>query len=623
MRSFLYGRYDVLRGARGYEIFAASRELSRDLIRQLTPCFSTQDPHFSMLQTLADFYVYFPTGSGEWVFGRGCVEERGDYSYYMLHGLVLDESQRKSLDYNPFRLAHLLRPQVGDDRRLPLLTQEALANAASMHEERCLKVFQTLAETQELWRFHALGLLMERLLRLKKQQTGGRLVHDYHPSLDANLWIFFFELLPLSWRKQLSVATLDAFLKLPTHVQGSFQPDQHQDGIAYVPLTLPEPTALGQFLLELAGEPQNLQQQRLQLLNALRDDAQETGIASDVYADQIEAIAKALIRPSIRTMQRWQTISTGRRLFAWKAHFLIQVWERHAHETQYFPNLAATMVASMQADYERLQSTLSPDEDGRLRQTLDRLILRVEGLANRELILMVLGSPRLAADYFPKVEDQTLVEALFRESLEQPLFESLLRNRLQWRPVWSEALNQLWSHPQMLHLPPDLLAQIFDALLEWDTRLALSRVLQDAFLDHPERFESFLKSLTHGTQILSRVVSLIGRQLAHASAQEAGQWLQLLGVCLKVNANHCEGLIAHWIKQRQVEYLLPKLAQDPALGERFLDVWTQHATDRLERLRVLYLAKCLYPQKHPYQWPRKTLVNWLKRNAMFEYLMQV
>lgn len=622
MKSFLYGRYDVLRGARGYEIFAASREIDRQLIRQLTPCFSTQDPDFSMLQTLGEFFVYFPIGNGDWVFGKGNVEERGDYFYYMLHAIVLSESMRKALGYNPFRLASLLSPLIGDNRQLPELSandfEQIKCNPLSL--EQCLKA---LTGEGRGFRLNAVGLLLDHLLRLRKQSPGARLVFDYHVHCDANLWLMVYEMLPVSWRKQLSISSLDAFLKLPTHLQGSFQPSQKSDKIAYVPLQTGHPSTLGHFFNQLLEEPLELSRQKLQLLKALRDDTADEGHSAQTYADHLAAITKALVRPSIRTMQRWQEIDAGKRLFRWKAFFLGQIWQRHAAEKQLFPQVASGIVASMQKDFERLAPKLTHEEGNELKAVLNKLILQVEGLKNQELILMVLGSPSLAADYFPRLEDEDLAQALLDVPLSDKVFQKLLENRLHWRADWSEPLNALWGLRQTTQLPVPLLAQIFDSLLTMDTRFAIHQVITQRFLEEPEAFAEFLDCLSHSKQILSRFIGKIGRLLAHAEQKDVYGFRKLLILCHQKHPDRFEILVANWINQPMADRLMPKLAPDSELASVFLKLWLENAKDDLARLRVLYFTKKIYPNTHPYDWPESKAISVLKGNAMFECLLEV
>ena len=624
MRQFLYGRYDVLRGARGYEIFAADRGLSRDLIRKLTPCFSTQDPDFNILQTLGEFFVYFPTDQGDWVFGKGNVEERGDYFYYMLHAVVLDENERRSLGYNPFSMAHLLNPLIGEQRQLPELPNLPLETYRQNGLETLRDVFSEMAEDREPLRPWAIGLILDRLLRLKAKRDGAPLAYHFHPNLNAGVWLAVFEFLPVDWRRRLSLSTLDTFLKLATHIQGRTMGRSREpvkgECLSLVP---PEQTPLGQFLGELGQVDETLQRQRLQMLFALRDDASEEGVAAGIYAEHLGAISRAMVRPSIRTMQRWQTIAVGRRLFAWKVHFLGQIWERHAEERHYFPNLATSIVAAVKTDYERLQPNLSEQDEKQLRGILNRFILKVDGLANRELMLMVLGSPSLAADYFPKVDDAAMVAAIWRETLDLVTFTQLLENRIHWKNTWSEALDGLWLHPYTAQLPTALLARIFDMLVAWKTRFAIVTILQKRFLDDPDSFQAFLGLLEHGRQMLSRFVVILGRMLVWSPPGRSPAIRTLLRICYRKAPARFLTLAAPWISQRTAEYLLPKLAGDPELAPALLEAWQPAAENDLAKLRLLFFAKLMKPNHHPYDLPSPQLVDMLKGNAMFECLLEV
>jgi len=624
MRQFLYGRYDVLRGARGYEIFAADRGLSRELIRKLTPCFSTEDPNFNILQTLGEFFVYFPTDQGDWVFGKGNVEERGDYFYYMLHAVVLTENERRALGYNPFSMAHLLNPLVGERRELPELPNAPLSHYRKDAMASLRRVFGKMAEDRDAMRALAIGLILDRLLRLKAKRDGSPLTYHYHPNLDASVWLAIFEFLPVDWRRRLSLSSLDSFLKLATHIQGRTQ-GGNREGSKGTPLDMvpPEATPFGHFLQDLGLVDESVQRQRLQMVLALRDDASEESLSAAVYADHLGAISRAVMRPSIRTMQRWQAIAAGRRLFAWKAHFLGQIWERHAEERHYFPNLATSVVATVKADFERLQPNLSEQDGNQLRGILDRFILQVDGLANRELMLMVLGSPSLAADYFPKVDDEAMVAAIWRESLDLVTFTKLLANRIQWKDSWSEALDGLWLHPFTAQLPTAVLARIFDMLLTWKTRFAIGTILEKRFLDDPDSFQAFLDRLNHGPQMLSRFVVILGRMLAWSSPERTPAVRSLLRICYRKEPTRFLTIAASWIGHRASEYMLPKLAGDPELAPALLDAWQPAAENDLAKLRLLYFARLMQPNAHPYDLPSPQLVNLLKGNAMFECLLEV
>ena len=95
MKSFIYGRYDVLQGVRGYEVFGYDQTLARETVKELARAFSSKDPHFKILRVLGEFFVYFPITAGEWVFGKGNVEERGEYFSYILHGVVFKQSRTR------------------------------------------------------------------------------------------------------------------------------------------------------------------------------------------------------------------------------------------------------------------------------------------------------------------------------------------------------------------------------------------------------------------------------------------------------------------------------------------------------------------------------------------------
>jgi len=263
LKSFIYGREDVLKGQRGYYAFLTTPDFTDKVVKQMVTIFSTYDPDAFILQRLSDFFVYFNLpGTEQWIFGKGMIEHRGSYYSYILHGVLLDEKEREALNHNPFMLADQLNPDIQDNRKY--LPPVKLPHLKANRYQALLKQTINSIPKNDRWRLlMAMGMFI-----IGSLQTEAKIVFPYQSDLKAGFWLMLFALLPASIRRATGLCTFASFILEPVkshlHIKGLLQPDEEKEMRAkmnyaiqpYQPAKL-EKTTVGDFLIRALLHPES------------------------------------------------------------------------------------------------------------------------------------------------------------------------------------------------------------------------------------------------------------------------------------------------------------------------------------------------------------------------------
>ncbi len=631
MRGFLYGRHDVLHGARGYMVFDYDREISREVIRELTPCFSSEDPDYKILQNLGGFHVYFPLREDLWVFGAGKIEGRGNYYSYILHGLLLDEEERRSIGYNPFLLADLLRPEIGDLRELPSMPSAFPDFPTARIEAEMPRAINACLSSPKggLW-LHIAGDIATRILERKVVSGDARLAYRYNAHIPTALWLLVYHLLPEPERRRTSLTTLDPFLKSSSHIAGGFEQEPKARGREFwLSLDHPEPTTYGTFLTSLIPLDERKRLERTRLLSAIHADADHWAKAN-THGERHEYIAnvlRGLEKPSTKSLEYWDRAPAFQHLFPYKAAHYLQVWQRHRLDAAgWFPKLAETLIRDLQRDFDQLVEERVPPH---LQTAMDEVILALGATASKDLARYLLASPRLAERYLPRVHDRTVAAALWSGEMDAAAFTSHLKARLDAKPAWSEDLDDLFGHKSFYQIGPQLLARIFDLLHSRDTRYFIDHALNRHFIDHPLDFKLFLGELEKKRGFLGRFIESIRQNLLHqrANRTRSDNFLQLLGICGELDEAKLRDQVKGWIRRRWCVHLFPVLARSP-IQAFFIQTWyeelkTDGAHQELALLRLAWLVQKKRSGKAPDTLADKAIVEKIRENKLFEILLKV
>lgn len=230
LRHFVYAREDVLQSLRGYSIIINEHEVPQAVRKDLYQAFSTDTPDASRMAAFrkidpkpgenpfGEFFLFKKMPNHpEWVFGKGTVEHRGNetvgyYDSYVFHGVLLNREELLRLHCNPFFLAPLLSPFIGDNRsyKEPIPFPE---NMPPIGVAR-LEALKSLPLTGRL------DLLNLASHLLKEAAFSGQNPPRAVPALlstDAAFWSFFHLLLPegIIFEKNLSVTSFRTFLNPP------------------------------------------------------------------------------------------------------------------------------------------------------------------------------------------------------------------------------------------------------------------------------------------------------------------------------------------------------------------------------------------------------------------------
>jgi len=327
LRSFVYGREDVLGGKRGYNVFLKSPGFPYNIVKQILNIFSTEDPGAFILRQIDEFFICFPLrGEDEWIFGKGTVERRGKYFSYILHGVLLNDRERRQLSYNPFLLSKQLNPRIGENRQeLQSVRMPATKDAYNAI------VFKSFNEIPEKNRW--------RLVRAAGMFVSGRMkpslkpVFPYHKELEGSFWTLVFSLIPEETRKQTCICTFAQFLKGTVkndlEIRGILDPNGedelekrgHYAVYSEQPNRL-EQTTVGDFLWDFLQPGKASEGEKKEKLKFYEDVITH---AND--SQTLEAILETVKTPSIASLRRLKHWPVH--MDEWKAKHFQAVWERN------------------------------------------------------------------------------------------------------------------------------------------------------------------------------------------------------------------------------------------------------------------------------------------------------
>jgi len=323
-KNFFYGREDVVRGMRGYRIFNSSTILPEKTCLKIEDCFSDRDPTFYTNQQVEDFIVYFKLpDSDEWIFGKGIIEDRGHYSSYIIHCVLLDEIDRKNLIYNPFYLIKQLNPKIGDNRTKKL--EVSIPKQINLQSEIEI-ISEIIDKIQVNWnQYQNIGEILSYLFDEKKILLpifNEGLVS--YKKIENVLWPLLFFLLPLNLRKHQSISTFNKILLesllYNINILGVIDSKFQENNRKKILFDQSNKNIIGQWLYDkLKGKNKS---EKKDLLNFYYNF-----IINTSHQISIESIIHATDRPSVDSLQHWP--KKKQIIIDWKLKHYKNVLERN------------------------------------------------------------------------------------------------------------------------------------------------------------------------------------------------------------------------------------------------------------------------------------------------------
>jgi len=599
MKSFIYGRHDVLEKARGYGVFAYDRNINRDTQKELNSCFASSDPDAALQQRLNQILVYFPLKTGEWVLGKAQVEERGDYQSYILHGLLLDETTRENVNYNPFLLADLLDPKIGNRRKLPDLPDPAPLLARSTHDS-LLYSLKTCASDRA-------SLLMqagETATRILQDKEEGNLHFQYDNHFQAPFWFLVYSLLPLSCRRDLSLATLGDWVNRELHLNGGLGEGKQ----VYLPLN--ERTEFGTFLGTTARKGQADMKQNLNLLLDAVDDFHYWQGESELfeqtppeYLEYMSKAVKAVGTPSIHSLKLWDRVPCFQNLFPWKKRHFMRIWMNYREEVgpDYHPNLDRRLLQSLKNSLILMDSAteraLAPCYIG-----FGELAAELKATQKPVLIPVLLANRRLVERYLPYLAEDDFLQALFVDDLPTETFAQMLEDWLTKNNQWPDSFSDILGSRHFPYLNPGLHGRIFNYLNEEDLLYAIENTVEGFYLDHPPEFDLLCQAVTDKHTFLRLFLEYSHHAIVKRRSNTDlcdGLW-QLVGVCKEVDEEHFSAIVSEWISCSDAEHMAPTLARFPQLFHFIIELWHQAVAGEWEEMRLFWIARYGYDSEHDF-----------------------
>ena len=637
MRSFIYGRYDVLQGVRGYEVFKYDRALSRETIKEIDGLFTSRDPDFKILPVLGDFLVYVPLASGEWIFGRGSVEERGEYYSYIMHGVVLDAAEQAELYHNPFVLAQQLNPLIGDVRELPPAPRRPDPGRGAYHAFLADCVRALASEDGAM--LYVAGDIAARLLSRGVLERSERLVFPYDRRMDARMWALVWFLLPEADRRKVTLSSLAPFLTKPAHISGSFDRNDFASNHCVL-LDKPERTALGDFLDNLTERGQEHVARSFEIFSAAAHDCgfywDNKSLMGDegegrqaFYLNYLESVIRGMEKPSLLALEHWRKTLVHLDLFKWKAWHLLSIWKRnHKEYDQTFrEDLERKIIIDLEQNLNAIITTAGNATETfirRLEPHLDHVINETGATEKAHMALPLLLNKILVKKHIAQIDDHTVVQALWNTTPDE--FEKGLRNRIKYKENWSAALDILFRHPHFVQVDPELCAQIFDLLHQQGsgTRELIERIVDNKFVHAPKQFRIFLETLDNTQGMMSRFLPVLRTKLVRRSNKPelAGGILEMLEICRLLDAPTLQRQVADWINHRQVEFIGPLLADHPALLTFLLETWSDLDLEEDAQLRFCWLVKRHASGIRLRKRVREAVEVMLAQNPAIEFLLE-
>lgn len=434
MKTFVYGRPAVDGGDRGYRIFQ-SQGLGTEELRQLRELFSDQDPDIRRLQQehFLPFYAYFPWTEGAWVFGKGRIETRGRlgamYYSYLFHGVVLDQTRRELLAFNPFVLADFF--DLSEERRAacPLIPDKINEKGLMLNLHNKAKA---LASNEAL--VHEVGRLAESCLF----ENPTRLFLPHSGRYDASFLGMFYFLLPPSLRARVSATTWAPFMVQPTRLAAVVEPPTSMpQGAVWLDGLDKGRSLLSEHLTRFARG--NLEEQGPTVLvrryEALAEDLLGRYLEATERRSALENLFRALERPSLQSLGLFPAV--GAKGFPYKAQHFLAVWSHYADELQLYPELPDRLVAPLAADFRDLPE---PDRSRHL-PFWDQLFGALGNALVGEGLFLALGDALLCPRLIERLPAERICDVLLdRAGQGGTLPLELLRAN---HPKWAEFLDRL------------------------------------------------------------------------------------------------------------------------------------------------------------------------------------
>lgn len=509
MHHFLYGRHDPLDGLEGYEVFRRDTGIQRETLRAMSRVFSNRDPgKLPEIQPFT-FLVYTPLTQDLWALGLGTLESRGGYLSYLVHGMVLNEADRKAWAYNPIPLVETLCPKTGP-RRSMVLPQDPVQPITA---EGC-----------------ALDGLVQgpRAAGLAKFLTSDRPAGAYlaEPYQSPAFWTLVYLLLPITVRANLSLCTFAPFLEEPAHLMGTpFAPARPLPG-------RDDSSALGRLLHQMASATETKALQTLGDLRAAVHDLVPdlTDPFPEHFFASLEHVARGLGRISVQAAKHWLAVPAKGLLFPAKVRALATIWQRNREERpQWAAGLPLKILESIGRDW-----SAQSDPDPAVKK----------GFADLVDLLLASTPP---SDFFAwlretddalfwSLHDRTLVGLLHLFEDELPV-ALLLARRLRGPRPWSRTLSRVLNHPCIFSLDGELLGRLIGALPPGLKASFTHQLLSKRFLGQPGRFSTWLSGLSstqHAEVLLAVLWQLLG---------EAQPVRDLVG---EIRSMWPESLVNHW-----------------------------------------------------------------------------
>ncbi len=409
MKTFVYGRPAVDGGDRGYRIFQ-SQGLNPEELRQLRDLFSDQDPDVRRLQQdhFLPFYAWFPWNEGAWVFGKGRIESRGRlgamYYSYLFHGVVLDQTRRELLAFNPFVLADFF--DLSEERRAacPLIPDKINEKGLmlNLHNKAgAIATHETLV--------HELGRLAEICLF----DNPTRILLPHSGRHDANFLGMLLFLLPPTLRARLSICTWAPFMVQPTRLVSLVEaPAPLPQGAVWLDGQDKSRSLLFDHLTRFARG--NLDEQGRTALvrryEVLADDLLGRYPEPSLRRRAFEDLFRALERPSLQSLGLFPAV--GAKGFAYKAQHFLAIWGHYQGELKLYPDLADRLVAALATDFRELPEP----ERLRLLPSLDQLLAVLGATLQGNGLHLALADPLLCPRLVERLPSERLHELLLEQA---------------------------------------------------------------------------------------------------------------------------------------------------------------------------------------------------------------
>ena len=581
MRSFIYGRYDALHGDRGYQVFGRHPDIQRDTVKQLAALFSSDDPNFRILQYLGEFALYAPFQAQDWLFAKGQIEERGDHYSYIVHGVLMDEEERRTLADNPFFLASRLNPLIGDRRELPPAPQHpGNLNDEQVHRfmTECLVFLANQPRGEQL--ALAAGELATRMA------TQGSVRHQYDRSLTAPFWALVYFLLPAPLRTATSLCSLAPFFRAETQISGLFGDTDQNRSSAILRVDQPQTTELGTFLKRLAGRQPDEVFTALTTLTAAQRDFSDRlahkqllegkadgGFPARDYLAFIKTILRGVEKPSVHTLGLWSQTLTHQRLFPLKAQHYLKIWHHNSADIpHHFPDLEERILVNLKNDWLAIENE-NEQIAGRLLPQLEAVVEQIGVTQKANLLASLLESPSLAQRFGSRADEATFVDAIMQAPLSGQRFTDLVLARLTQCDTWPTSFSVLFDHNHFSQSPPALLARVFDLMTRVSTRRLSEQLLEQRFKQDPECFRQFLQAL-QTRSFLPRFLKILEFRLSR-SHQNPAAYLPLLKICSEEEPELFRKRVKEWIGHRELETFAPILGKEPSLAAELLELWAE------------------------------------------------